>query len=112
MLGIPNRSRLSKKFPLIFVANQARDTIEQFVHERPHAALGLAAALGFVMGGGLTPRRLVRLGFAAGGPAFTRQIAAQLARIANEAWTAPRSEPASERAQRPTRSRRPKKEKE
>jgi len=94
------------------LANQARETIEQFVHDRPHAALGLAAALGFVIGGGLTPRRLVRIGIAAGGPAFTRQIAAQLARIANEAWITPRDEQASESPERPTRSRRPEKEKE
>ena len=89
------------------LADQARDTIEQFVHDRPHAALGLAAALGFVIGGGLTPRRLVRIGFAAGGPVFTRQIAAQLARIANEAWIAPRAEQASESPERPIESRRP-----
>jgi hypothetical protein len=96
------------------LADQARDTIQQFVHEKPHAALGLAAALGFVIGGGLTPRRLARLGFAAGGPALTRQIASQLARIANEAWlgTEPRVAPISETARKPARSRRSKKEKE
>jgi hypothetical protein len=96
------------------LADQARDTIEQFVHERPHAALGLAAALGFVIGGGLTPRRLVRIGFAAGGPTLTRQIASELARIANEAWfqAEPSSAPISDRPSRGTRPRQSKKEKE
>ncbi len=68
------------------MADQARDTIEQFVHQRPHAALGLAAAVGFVLGGGLTPRRMIRLGFAAGGPALTRQIVSEIARLASDAW--------------------------
>jgi hypothetical protein len=96
------------------LAEQARDSIEQFVHERPHAALGLAAALGFVIGGGLTPRRLVRIGFAAGGPALTRQIASQLARIANEAWlqTETRTVPIADKPPKAARSRRSKKEKE
>jgi hypothetical protein len=96
------------------LADQARDSIEQFVHERPHAALGLAAALGFVIGGGLTPRRLVRIGFAAGGPALTRQIASELARIANEAWFQSEDSPGpiSDRPSRSPRPRRSKKEKE
>ena len=70
------------------LAERARDAIEQFVQERPHAALGIAAAAGFVLGGGLTPKRLFRLGFAAGGPMFSRQIAAQVLRMATEARSA------------------------
>jgi hypothetical protein len=67
-------------------ANRARDAIEEFVQEQPHAALGLAAAAGFIIGGGLTPRRLLRIGLAAGGPTFSRQVAAQVLRMANETF--------------------------
>ena len=67
------------------LAERARETIEQFVQEQPHAALGIAAAAGFVIGGGLTPRRLIRLGLASGGPMFSRQIFDQLMRFVNEA---------------------------
>jgi hypothetical protein len=74
---------------LAVLADQARDAVEQLVHERPHVALGLAAALGFVIGGGLTPRRLLRIGVAAGGPALSRQIASQVARFASEMWLQP-----------------------
>jgi ElaB/YqjD/DUF883 family membrane-anchored ribosome-binding protein len=66
-------------------AERARETIEEFVHEQPHAALGLAAAAGFILGGGLTPRRLIRLGLAAGGPALSRQLIDQVVRVASEA---------------------------
>ena len=70
------------------VVDRARETIEEFVQEQPHAALGLAAAAGFILGGGLTPRRLLRLGWAAGGPALSRQVLDQVARIAGEALEA------------------------
>jgi hypothetical protein len=56
---------------------RAKEKIEDYVQERPHAALGIAAAVGFVLGGGLTPRRLIRLGFAAGGPLLSRQLASE-----------------------------------
>src|SRR4051794_10939820 len=67
------------------LAERARDLIEEFVQEQPHAALGLAAAAGFILGGGLTPRRLIRLGLAAGGPALSRQLFDQVVRVAGEA---------------------------
>ena len=57
-------------------------------HERPHAALGIAAAAGFILGGGLTPRRLVRLGLSVGGPSLTRQLASQALRFATDTWSA------------------------
>ena len=109
-----NEGETDLEHDFAMLADQARDSIEQFVHERPHAALGLAAALGFVIGGGLTPRRLVRIGFAAGGPALTRQIASELARIANEAWlqTEPPSATMSDKPPKTSRPRRSKKEKE
>jgi hypothetical protein len=70
---------------VVALADQARETIEEFVHEQPHAALGLAAAAGFILGGGLTPRRLFRLALAAGGPALSRQLRDQLMRMAGKA---------------------------
>ena len=66
------------------MVEQARERVEDFVQEQPHAALGLAAVAGFILGGGLTPRRLFRLGMAAGGPALSRQIFDQVVRIATE----------------------------
>jgi ElaB/YqjD/DUF883 family membrane-anchored ribosome-binding protein len=66
------------------IVERARETIEEFVQEQPHAALGVAAAAGFILGGGLTPRRLLRLGWAAGGPALSRQLLDQVVRIAGE----------------------------
>ena len=70
---------------VVALAERARDTIEEFVQEQPHAALGLAAAAGFILGGGLTPRRLIRLGLAAGGPALSRRLVDQVVRVASEA---------------------------
>jgi hypothetical protein len=69
---------------VVALANQAREAIEEFAHEQPHAALGIAAAAGFILGGGLTPRRLIRLGLAAGGPVLSRQIREQVMRLAAE----------------------------
>ena len=66
------------------LAERARDSIEEFVREQPHAALGIAAAAGFVLGGGLTPRRLLRIGLAAGGPALSRTLVDQAIRLATE----------------------------
>jgi hypothetical protein len=69
---------------MIALAERARDTIEGFVREQPHAALGIAAAAGFILGGGLTPRRLLRIGLAAGGPALSRQLVDQIVRRASD----------------------------
>jgi ElaB/YqjD/DUF883 family membrane-anchored ribosome-binding protein len=77
------------------LAERARETIEQFVQEQPHAALGIAAAAGFVIGGGLTPRRLLRLGLASGGPVFSKQIFDQVLRFVTE--TLEQDHPASKR---------------
>ncbi|HEX9294742.1 MAG TPA: hypothetical protein VF881_02875 [Polyangiaceae bacterium] len=66
------------------MATRALEAVEEFVQEQPHAAIGLAAAAGFILGGGLTPRRLFRLGFAMGGPTLTRRIATEAFRIAQE----------------------------
>ena len=67
------------------LAGRARDRIEAFVQEKPHAALGIAAAVGFVLGGGLTPRRLFKLSVAAGGPLLGRQLRSQAFRMVSEA---------------------------
>jgi hypothetical protein len=67
------------------LVERARDAIEDFVRVQPHAALGVAAAAGFILGGGLTPRRLLRLGLAAGGPMLSRGVIDQVVRVATAA---------------------------
>lgn len=39
-----------------------RGTIEEFARENPRVAIGIAVGVGFVLGGGLTPRLLFGLG--------------------------------------------------
>src|SRR5690349_16675129 len=88
------------------LAERARNSIEDFVREQPHAALGIAAAAGFILGGGLTPRRLWKIGLAAGGPALSRQIIDQIMRSASEFLdeeSAPRSRQPKREKTRPTR---------
>lgn len=41
---------------------EARGTIEEFARENPRVAIGIAVGVGFVLGGGLTPRILFGLG--------------------------------------------------
>src|SRR5438552_9278660 len=41
---------------------QARTTIEGFARENPRVAVAIALGVGFVLGGGLTPRVLMGLG--------------------------------------------------
>jgi hypothetical protein len=79
------------------LAQRALDTIEEFVVEQPHAALGIAAVAGFVLGGGLTPRRLLRLGLAAGGPALSRQLVDRAVRVATEAFESEKGSSTSRR---------------
>src|SRR4051794_27012115 len=67
------------------LAERAGEMIEEFVRAKPHAALGVAAAAGFILGGGLTPRRLLRIGLAAGGPALSRGLIDQVVRMATDA---------------------------
>jgi ElaB/YqjD/DUF883 family membrane-anchored ribosome-binding protein len=86
---------------MVAMAERARDSIEAFVREQPHAALGIAAAAGFILGGGLTPRRLLRIGLAAGGPALSRQLVDQVVRAASDFMEEPR-QPKREKT-RPTR---------
>jgi len=88
---------------VVELAERARETIVEFVHEQPHAALGIAAAAGFILGGGLTPRRLIRLGLAAGGPALSRQIVDQVVRVASEAFESER-QPTKRTPRRKTKS--------
>ena len=83
------------------IVERARETIVEFVQEQPHAALGVAAAAGFILGGGLTPRRLLRLGWAAGGPALSRQVLDQVVRFAGETLEGERS--ATKRSSSPRR---------
>jgi hypothetical protein len=62
---------------MMAMAHEARRAVEEFVIEKPHAALAIAAASGFVLGGGLTPRRILRLGFAVAGPLLSRVLVQQ-----------------------------------
>jgi hypothetical protein len=72
---------------------RAKDAIEDYAQKNPHAAVGIAAAVGFVLGGGLTPRRLIRLAFAAGGPLISRQISTEIFKLVADALDQPTSEP-------------------
>jgi hypothetical protein len=49
-----------------FDPTDAMEKISDFARENPHAALAGAAALGFLLGGGLTPRLLATVGMFAG----------------------------------------------
>jgi hypothetical protein len=84
------------------LAARAKESIEEYVQEKPHAALGIAAAVGFVLGGGLTPRRLFRLGFAVGGPLLNRQLASEVFKFVAQTLSedGPEPKPAKRRAKR------------
>ena len=41
---------------------QARGTVEDFARANPRTAIGIALGLGFILGGGLTPRVLLGIG--------------------------------------------------
>lgn len=69
---------------LMLVAERTRQAIEDFVNEQPHIALAIAAASGFVLGGGLTPRRIMRWGLALAGPALTRVAYTEATRTLRE----------------------------
>lgn len=66
------------------MAERTRRAIEDFVIEQPHAALAIAAASGFVLGGGLTPRRLMRLGLLVAGPMLSRVAYTEATRALRE----------------------------
>jgi hypothetical protein len=88
------------------LASRARDAIEEFVDEQPHAALAIAAGVGFILGGGLTPRRLIRLGLAVGGPALSGQFKDQIFRIAGDALENAQQSASSSKKKAPSRRRR------
>lgn len=46
-------------------ATEVTRAVSAFARENPHVALAAAAGLGFLLGGGLTPRMLGTLGFLA-----------------------------------------------
>jgi hypothetical protein len=75
---------------LIELARQTGQAVEDFVVERPHVALAIATGIGFVIGGGLTPRRLLRWGFLLAGPALTRGLADRVAASVEQALTSER----------------------
>jgi len=55
---------------------QARGTIEEFARANPRTAIGIALGIGFVLGGGLTPRVLFGIG-AIAARRFARDYARQ-----------------------------------
>jgi hypothetical protein len=71
---------------LLTIALRAKDQVEKFVRQEPHAAIGLAVAAGIIHGGGMTPRRLIRLGLAIGGPAITERLAGRAAELVSASW--------------------------
>lgn len=56
------------------LVSRATRALTDFVREKPHAALAVAALAGFVVGGGMTPSRIVRWGVAIGGPVLSRTV--------------------------------------
>jgi hypothetical protein len=74
---------------------QARGTIESFARENPRTAVAIALGIGFVLGGGLTPRVLFGIG-ALAARRFVRDYARQqLAGITRGAVSAGDRESAS-----------------
>lgn len=69
---------------LMVVVERTRQAVEDFVDEQPHVALAIAAASGFVLGGGLTPRRIMRWGLALAGPVLTRVAYTEATRTLRE----------------------------
>jgi hypothetical protein len=66
------------------LVDRYRGDVEEFVVERPHVALAVAAGIGFVLGGGLTPRRLMRLAVAVGTPLVSKKLYEQAGRMMEE----------------------------
>ncbi len=58
---------------------EARGTIEEFAKKNPRTAVGIAVGVGFVLGGGLTPRILFGLGALAARTVARDYVRSQLA---------------------------------
>jgi hypothetical protein len=61
---------------------EARGTIESFARENPRTAIAVAVGVGFVLGGGLTPRILFGLGALAARTVARDYVKGQLGSLA------------------------------
>ncbi len=69
---------------------RAVDSATELARESPHAALALALAAGFVLGGGLTPRLLGSVAMIAGRSYLSRAVRDTLATVVEEQIAATR----------------------
>lgn len=61
--------------------SEALETVSQWARENPHAALAAAAGVGFLLGGGLTPRMLGAVGLMAARYYFKQAIGGTLEQV-------------------------------
>jgi hypothetical protein len=61
--------------------SEALETVSQWARENPHAALAAAAGVGFLLGGGLTPRMLGAAGLMAARYYFKQAIGGTLEQV-------------------------------
>lgn len=62
---------------------EARGTVEEFARENPRTAVAIALGVGFVLGGGLTPRILFGLGAIAARSFARDYVKGQLGSVTN-----------------------------
>jgi hypothetical protein len=60
---------------------EARGTVEEFARTNPRIAIGIAVGIGFVLGGGLTPRILFGLGALAARTVARDYVRGQIASV-------------------------------
>lgn len=65
-------------------ATEVTRAVSAFARENPHVALATAAGLGFLLGGGLTPRLIGALGFLATRSYLRSAVARALRGLVNE----------------------------
>lgn len=83
--GEPGDAARDIERDVTIIVARARRVLSDFVRDKPHAALAMAALAGFVVGGGMTPSRIMRWGVALGGPALSRAVLAKVAEILRDA---------------------------
>ena len=69
---------------------RAIDTASELARESPHAALAIALAAGFVLGGGLTPKLISSVAMIAGRRYLGRAVRETVAHVVEEQLTAAR----------------------
>jgi hypothetical protein len=69
---------------------RAIESASELARESPHAALAIALAAGFVLGGGLTPRLLGSVAMIAGRTYLSRAVRETLANVVEEQIAATR----------------------